>query len=113
MFFIIPVFLKRQQLKPLIKLLITCGYVYPHTYLLKKFKKTHNYITKIDVGVYTLNIALSCIIVYIFNMSQTYQPNKRKRAKSHGFLVRAKTPGGRKVTQARRQKGRAKVSISK
>jgi len=89
MFFIIPVFLKRQQLKPLIKLLITCGYVLP------------------------LNIALYRIIVYIFNMSQTYQPNKRKRAKSHGFLVRAKTPGGRKVTQARRQKGRAKVSISK
>ena len=46
-------------------------------------------------------------------MSQTYQPNKRKRAKTHGFLVRAKTPGGKKVTKARRQKGRAKVSISK
>ena len=27
-------------------------------------------------------------------MSQTYQPNRRKRAKTHGFLVRAKTPGG-------------------
>ena len=52
-------------------------------------------------------------MVYIFFMSQTYQPNKRKRAKSHGFLVRSKTPGGKKVTQARRRKGRAKVSISK
>ena len=46
-------------------------------------------------------------------MSQTYQPNKRKRAKTHGFLTRTKTPGGRKVTQARRRKGRAKVSIAK
>ena len=46
-------------------------------------------------------------------MSQTYQPNKRKRAKAHGFLTRAKTPNGKRVTQARRQKGRAKVSISK
>ncbi len=46
-------------------------------------------------------------------MSQTYQPNRRKRAKSHGFLVRAKTPGGKKVTQARRRKGRAQVSIKK
>ncbi|HEY5587986.1 MAG TPA: 50S ribosomal protein L34 [Candidatus Paceibacterota bacterium] len=46
-------------------------------------------------------------------MSQTYQPNKRKRAKSHGFLVRAKTPNGRKVNAARRQKGRANVSIKK
>ena len=59
------------------------------------------------------NIALLLIIVYILHMSQTYQPNKRKRAKTHGFLVRAKTPGGKKVTQARRQKGRAKVSIAK
>lgn len=46
-------------------------------------------------------------------MSLTYQPNKRKRAKTHGFLVRAKTPGGKKVTKARRQKGRTKVSIAK
>lgn len=46
-------------------------------------------------------------------MSLTYQPNKRKRAKSHGFLVRAKTHNGRKVTARRRQKGRANVSIKK
>lgn len=46
-------------------------------------------------------------------MSQTYQPNKRKRAKTHGFLSRTKTPGGRKVNQARRRKGRANVSIKK
>lgn len=46
-------------------------------------------------------------------MSITYKPNKRKRAKTHGFLVRSKTPNGRRVTQARRRKGRAKVSISK
>ena len=59
------------------------------------------------------HVALSRIIVYIFHMSQTYQPNRRKRAKTHGFLVRAKTPGGKKVTQARRRKGRAKVSIKK
>jgi len=61
----------------------------------------------------TLNIALWRIIVYISFMSKTYQPNKRKRAKAHGFLTRAKTPTGKKVTQARRRKGRAKVSIKK
>jgi len=44
-------------------------------------------------------------------MSQTYQPNKRKRAKSHGFLSRSKTATGKKVTQRRRQKGRAKIAI--
>ncbi len=46
-------------------------------------------------------------------MSQTYQPNKRKRSKSHGFLVRTKTPSGKKVNTRRRQKGRANVSIKK
>lgn len=44
-------------------------------------------------------------------MSQTYQPKKKKRAKSHGFLVRSSTPTGRKVIKARRQKGRAKVTV--
>jgi large subunit ribosomal protein L34 len=43
-------------------------------------------------------------------MSQTYQPKKRKRAKTHGFLVRSKTSGGKNVIQARRRKGRAKIS---
>lgn len=44
-------------------------------------------------------------------MSVTYQPSKRKRARSHGFLVRSATPGGRRVLQRRRRKGRAKLSV--
>ncbi|MCX6738867.1 MAG: 50S ribosomal protein L34 [Candidatus Parcubacteria bacterium] len=44
-------------------------------------------------------------------MSQTYQPKKRKRAKTHGFLSRTKTVGGRKVLKRRRQKGRAKLAV--
>ncbi len=61
--------------------------------------------------IYNIDIALKLIIVYIFFMSKTYQPNKRKRAKTHGFLTRAKTATGTKVTQARRRKGRANVAI--
>lgn len=42
---------------------------------------------------------------------RTYQPKKRKRAKTHGFLSRSKTPTGKKVLARRRQKGRAKLSV--
>lgn len=44
-------------------------------------------------------------------MSQTYQPKKRKRAKTHGFLVRSKTPSGKKILNKRRSKGRAKLAV--
>jgi len=30
-------------------------------------------------------------------MSVTYQPKKRKRKKTHGFLVRQRTSGGKKI----------------
>ncbi len=45
-------------------------------------------------------------------MSFTYNPKKRKRAKTHGFLVRSKTKAGQKVLLRRRQKGRKKLSVS-
>ncbi|MES2203124.1 MAG: 50S ribosomal protein L34 [Patescibacteria group bacterium] len=44
-------------------------------------------------------------------MSVTYQPKKRKRAKTHGFLVRGKSAGGRATLLRRRRKGRAKLSV--
>lgn len=43
-------------------------------------------------------------------MSRTYQPKKRKRARTHGFLSRQKTSGGKRTVKARRRKGRAKLS---
>jgi large subunit ribosomal protein L34 len=45
-------------------------------------------------------------------MSVTYQPKKRKRAKTHGFLVRQKTPGGKNIISRRRAKGRKSLSVS-
>lgn len=42
---------------------------------------------------------------------RTYQPKKRKRAKTHGFLSRLKTKAGRNLILRRRRKGRAKLSV--
>jgi len=44
-------------------------------------------------------------------MKRTYQPKKRKRAKAHGFRARSRKPGGRKVINRRRKKGREKLSV--
>ncbi len=44
-------------------------------------------------------------------MSLTYNPKKKKRANTHGFLRRKKTKTGKQVLARRRRKGRAKIAV--
>ncbi|MCX6736496.1 MAG: 50S ribosomal protein L34 [Candidatus Parcubacteria bacterium] len=44
-------------------------------------------------------------------MSTTYQPKKKKRARTHGFLKRKLSANGRNVLLRRRRKGRSRIAL--
>lgn len=43
---------------------------------------------------------------------RTFQPHKKKRLRTHGFLERMATKGGRDIIKRRRAKGRKNLSVT-
>lgn len=42
---------------------------------------------------------------------RTFQPNNRRRNKTHGFRLRMRTRAGRAILASRRRKGRSSLAV--
>lgn len=57
-----------------------------------------------------VHMAQAVQILGVLVSKRTFQPNNRRRAKTHGFRLRMRTRAGRAILSARRRKGRSELS---
>jgi len=78
--------------------------------LLEYYAYTGYYSPLVSTACNNSKTVLKIAFIEVLKMKRTFQPSVLKRARRHGFRARMATRGGRAIINARRSKGRKRLS---